>query len=166
MVWIGKGKGEAMKPGSSKNTPQQVARDAKGRFLKGTSGNPAGRQPGATCRALRLARDAAEEVALPALIEAARSGDLDACKALIAYGLPRQRPVSIPEPVDLPEEGGLSGQMAALLRLVARGEVSATAAGEVAALISTAAKVDEVTELREQVESLKRLLHSREVRKK
>lgn len=56
--------------------------------------------------------------------------------------------------------------MAALLRLVARGEVSATAAGEVAALISTAAKVDEVTELREQVESLKRLLHSREERKK
>lgn len=85
-----------MKPGSSKNTPQQAARDAKGRFLKGTSGNPAGRQPGATCRALRLARDAAEEVALPALIEAARSGDLDACKTLIAYGLPRQRPVSIP----------------------------------------------------------------------
>lgn len=155
-----------MKPGSSKNTPQQAARDAKGRFLKGTSGNPAGRQPGATCRALRLARDAAEEVALPALIEAARSGDLDACKTLIAYGLPRQRPVSIPEPVDLPEEGGLSGQMAALLRLVARGEVSATAAGEVGALISTAAKVDEVTELREQVESLKRLLHSREERKK
>lgn len=112
-----------------KNTPQQAARDVKGRFLKGASGNPAGRQPGATCRALRLARDAAEEVALPALIEAARSGDLDACKALIAYGLPRQRPVSLPEPIDLPEEGDLSEQMNALLRLVARGEVSTTAAG-------------------------------------
>ena len=149
-----------------KNTPQQAARDVKGRFLKGASGNPAGRQPGTTCRALRLAHDAAEEVALPALIEAARSGDLDACKALIAYGLPRQRPVSLPEPIDLPEEGDLSEQMNTLLRLVARGEGSTTAAGEVAALISTAAKVDEVTELREQVESLKRLLHSREDRKK
>lgn len=154
-----------MKSGSSKNTPQQAARDAKGRFLKGTSGNPAGRQQGATCRALRLARDAAEEVALPALIEAARGGDLDACKTLIAYGLPRQRPVSIPEPVDLPEEGGLSEQMTALLRLVARGEVSTTAAGEVAALISTAAKVNEVTELRAQVENLKRVMGMRKERK-
>ena len=149
-----------------KNTPQQAARDVKGRFLKGASGNPAGRQPGSSSRALRLAQDAADEVALPPLIEAARSGDLDACKALIAYGLPRQRPVSLPEPSDLPEEGDLSEQMNTLLRLVARGEVSTTAAGEVAALISTAAKVDEVTELREQVESLKRLLHSREDRKK
>ena len=115
---------------------------------------------------MRLARDAAEEVALPALIEAARGGDLEACKALIAYGLPRQRPVSIPEPVDLPEIGDLSEQMTALLRLMARGEVSTTTAGEVAAIIATAAKVDEVTQLREQVEALKRLLDNREERKR
>ena len=97
-----------------------------------------------------MARQAAEEVAIPKLVEAAKGGDLDACRVLVAYGLPRQRPVAIPEPVALPETGNLSEQMQALLRLVSAGEVS-----------PAAAKVDEVTELREQVESLKRVLNAR-----
>ncbi len=108
-----------------------------------------------------MARQAAEEVAIPKLVEAAKGGDLDACRVLVAYGLPRQRPVAIPEPVALPETGNLSEQMQALLRLVSAGEVSPAAANEIAGIIAAAAKVDEVTQLREQVESLKRVLNAR-----
>lgn len=154
-----------MKP-TCKSTSQQAARDAKGRFLKGTSGNPAGKRQGLTCRALRMAREAVENVALPALIEAAKAGDLDACKTLIAYGLPRQKPVSLAEPVALPDGASLADQMRELVRQVARGEVSATAAGEVADIIATAAKVEEVTELRDHVENLQRVLEQRKENQK
>lgn len=152
--------------GACKSTSDQAARDARGRFLKGRSGNPAGRSQGATCNALRMAREAAETVALPVLIEAAKAGDLDACKTLIAYGLPRQRPVTVPEPISLPVEGSLADQARALVALVARGEVSTATAGEVADVLQKAAKVDEVTQLREQVEALRRLLDNREEQKR
>ncbi len=108
-----------------------------------------------------MARQAAEEVAIPKLLEAAKEGDLDACRVLVAYGLPRQRPVTIPEPVSLPDAGNLSEKIQALLRLVSTGEVSPAAANEIAGIITTAAKVDEVTQLREQVEALKRVLDAR-----
>ncbi len=150
-----------MSDNSSKKSPDLARRDAQGRFVAGSIGNPKGRPVGQTCRVLRMARQAAEEVALPALIEAAKTGDLDACRVLVGYGLPRQRPVTIPEPVALPETGNLSEQIQALLRLVSAGEVSPAAANEIAGIIATAAKVDEVTELREQVEALKRVLDAR-----
>lgn len=146
--------------------PQKAARDEKGHFLKGVSGNRAGRPQGATCNALRMAREAVENVALPALIEAAKAGDLDACKTLIAYGLPRQRPVTVPEPVALPDGASLADQMRELVRQVARGEVSTTVAGEVADIIATAAKVEEVTELRDHVENLQRVLEQRKENQK
>lgn len=150
----------------NKKSPDLARRDAQGRFVPGSIGNPKGRPAGASCRALRMARQAAEEVALPVLIEAARNGNLDACRVLVGYGLPRQRPVTLPEPVDLPDTGTLSDQIQALLRLVAAGEVSPSAATEISGIIATAARVDEVTELREQVESLKRLLDSRKDKKR
>ena len=148
------------------SSSDMALRDERGRFVKGSVGNPKGRPVGASCRALRMARQAAEDVALPVLIEAAKGGDLDACRVLVGYGLPRQKPVSIPEPVSLPDTENLSDLIQALLKLVAAGEVSTSAAGEIATIIAAASKVDEVTQLREQVERLKNLLDARREAKK
>lgn len=143
---------------SSKNRLYQVSRDDKGKFLKGSSGNPSGRPTGASCRALKTARNAVESIALPMVITACENGSLEACKILLCYGLPCQRPVSIPEVVTVSESHDLSIQIKQLLHSIYCGEISSTVASEIAGVISMAAKVEEVTVLREQVESLKRVL--------
>ena len=151
-----------MKP--CKSTQHQVSRDGSGRFLPGKSGNLSGRPKGSTCHALRMAREAAEEVALPVLIEAAKGGDMEACKVLVSYGLPRQKPVHLPSPVELPETDDLSELAKAVFCLLKEGRIGVDVAGELVGMLGTAARVEEVTELREQVETLKRLLNARKER--
>lgn len=155
-------KKRASKP-PCKSTQHQV-RDGAGRFLPGKSGNLSGRPKGSTCHALRMAREAAEEVALPVLIEAAKGGDMEACKVLVSYGLPRQKPVHLPSPVELPETDDFSELAKAVFRLLKEGRIGVDVAGELISMLGTAARVEEVSELREQVETLKRLLNARKDR--
>lgn len=151
---------------TSKNTLYQVSRDDRGKFIKGSSGNPSGRPAGSSCRALKMARDAVESTALPMLITACENGSLEACRILLSYGLPRQKPISIPESIIVPETDGFSSQMKQLLNSVYCGELSSTVASEIANVIAVAAKVEEVTILQEQVASLKRVLTTRNDGKK
>lgn len=144
-----------------KKSAELVKRDSRGRFLEGSIANPHGRPAGATCRALRMARDGALGVALPLLISKAKEGDLDAARVLVAYGLPRQKPMQLPEPIPLPESTDLSELARAVLKLLSEGEVSTDTASEVISMLGTVARVEEVTQLRDQVESLKILLEAR-----
>lgn len=145
---------------TSKNTNKQASRDAKGRWLPGKSGNPAGRRAGATCHALQMARDAAVEVGLPLLIERAREGDVEAARVLVHVGLPRQKPVAQPITVDLPGDG-FTEQARAVLARVAAGDISIDDGAALTGIIAQTAKIDEVTSLREEVERLKSLLDAR-----
>jgi hypothetical protein len=71
------------------------------RFRKGESGNLEGRPRGSTNKNLLLLRDAAEEI-LPDIIKRAKSGDVEAQRLILDRGIPRLRPVTMPEPVSLP----------------------------------------------------------------
>lgn len=46
-----------------------------------------------------MAREWAETKGLPLLMKAAEEGDLDATRLLVTLAVPRQKPVSLPEPV-------------------------------------------------------------------
>lgn len=133
---------------SSKNRLYQVSCDDKGKFLKGSSGNPSGRLTGTSCRALKTACDAVESIALPMVITACENGSLEACKILLCYGLPRQRPVSITKTVTVSESHDLSRQMKQLLHSIYYGEISSTVASEIAGVISMAANFKKLTVLR------------------
>lgn len=151
-----------------KSTSEQGKRDAKGRFQPGQSGNPSGRPAGLSCRAILAAREWAESTGLPMLMAAAEDGDLDACRFLVALGIPRQKPVSLPEP--LPQTGGegssparqnLAEQARGVLAAASSGEITSDTAGALMSLLVQAAKIEEITELREQVATLARLLENR-----
>jgi hypothetical protein len=58
-------------------------------------------------------------------------------------------------------DGELLDQVQAVLRQVADGELSPTAAAEVVGMVATASKVEEVDQLRNEVSSLKRVLERR-----
>ncbi len=132
------------------------------RFKKGESGNPAGRPPGSSNRSLRMLRDAAEEI-LPDLIERARRGDFETQRLLLDKGIPRLRPVTLPEPFTLPTES-LTDQAKALVDLIAEGSLSTTVAAEIASLLTTAARVEEVDQLRDELKALRAILEGRHER--
>lgn len=142
---------------SCKNRTEQGKRDSKGRFLPGQSGNRAGRPSGACCSALRQAQDWAATEGVPMLIEQARAGDMDAVKILVGL-LPKQKPVTLPEP--LPDGAGASSS-AGLAEQARAGGLGPDAAAGHMALLLQAAKIEEVAELREQVATLARLLEQR-----
>ena len=105
-------------------------------FKPGECGNPAGRPKGSVNKQLQMLREAADQI-LPVLIEKALAGDMEAAKLILDRGIPKMKPVSAPESISLPA-GGLLDQMRALLQQVASGEVSASAAGEMLALMDSA----------------------------
>ena len=138
---------------SCHGTEQQEARDAKGRWKPGQSGNPAGPKPGASCRALLMAREWAEKKGLPLLMEQAEAGDGDALRALIALGIPRQKPVSLP--VALP--GGPDGVLAAL----EAGTIAPDEAKVVMDVHLGRAKIREVEELEQRLAALERAVQEK-----
>lgn len=138
---------------TDKNTEKTATgRNRNGTFAQGNAGGP-GRPVGSVNALLRQARDAAEQIALPQIIDHARAGDLYACRVLLQLGLPKMRPVSIPEPFSL-QGDTMSEKAQAIIDLVANGELSTQTASEVASIISTACKVDELTELRLRIEAI------------
>ena len=139
---------------SCHGTEQQEARDAKGRWKPGQSGNPSGPKPGASCRALLMAREWAEEKGLPLLMEAAEDGDMDAIKLLVQLGMPRTKAVSIP--VALP--GGPDGVLAAL----EAGTIAPDEAKVVMDVHLGRAKIREVEELEQRLAALERAVQEKE----
>ena len=139
----------------------QVKRDSGGRWTAGQSGNPSGRPQGATSRLLTLAREGALEL-WPQVMALARGGDMEALKAVLALGMPKGKPVAEVEPLpSFPAEDSLTAQAKEVLRAAAAGELSTDTAGALVSMLGTAARIDEISQLREQVESLRRLLENR-----
>lgn len=108
--------------------------DQKGRFVKGNRASK-GRSAGAVNRALKLAREAAETVALPQLIAMAKDGDRKACEALVAYGLPRLKPVEAPEPLAVPELTDRRNFLIGLLDTVRNGQLTIEQAARLMTLV-------------------------------
>ena len=151
---MGKAMGKAANKSTCPGTKQQEARDAKGRWKPGRSGNPAGPKPGASCRALLMAREWTESVGLPRLMEAAEGGDMDAIKLLVQLGMPRTKAVSIP--TALP--GGPDGVLAAL----EAGTIAPDEAKVVMDVHLGRAKIREVEELEQRLAALERAVQEKE----
>ena len=94
-------------------------RDNKGRFIKGASGNPAGR-PARADELRKLLDGDADEVARRVL-EAAKGGDLRAAELVLARVVPVHRPAHAPTPFPLDREAPLADQGRAVLAAIADG---------------------------------------------
>jgi hypothetical protein len=82
------------------DTDPTTARDARGRFQPGQSGNPAGKKPGTLNHATRMRLTLEEgefDIAARKLVELAKDGNLTAIKVLLAEvnPKPRGRPVAL-----------------------------------------------------------------------
>ena len=150
---MGKAMGKAANKSTCHGTEQQEARDSKGRWKPGKSGNPSGPKPGASCRALLMAREWTESVGLPRLMEAAEGGDMDAVKLLVQLGMPRTKAVSIPQP--------LPSSPAGVLDAMAIGELDADTASTAMGAHLTAAKIKEMADLEARIQALERAVQEK-----
>jgi len=132
---------------TDKSPKEPGDRDARGRFLPGNRINPGGRPKGATCHALRQAREAAEKYALPLVVEAVQNGDIKAAIALIAYGLPKHKPMVEVGPVHFPEGASLTEKAEAVLQAVAGGSISGDAGKVYMDMLAAVASMKQADEL-------------------
>jgi hypothetical protein len=125
------------------DTHASAARNARGRFQPGASGNPAGKKPGTLNHATRfkhLLDDGDFETAARHIIERAREGNFAAARFLLDRLDPKPRGRAIT--LDLPE-GSSPERFAALTRAMCRGEVTPDEAKTIAAVLEAEDKARE-----------------------
>lgn len=142
----------AKKEQPNKKKEKKDGRNSDGTFANGYRGGP-GRPAGSVNTLLRQCRDAAENIALPQIIERAQNGDQFACRTLLQLGLPKMRPVAVAEPFLLPGDNPLE-KARALVDAVASGAVSTQTATELAGILATCAKIEEMTTIAAKVDEL------------
>jgi hypothetical protein len=129
---------------------EQVRRDENGRFVKGSSGNPAGRPPRARSAAVEAAEavldGAAPQLAQKAL-ELALGGDVAALRLCLRHVVAPRReragPVALPP---MQDAGDLARVMAAVAEAVAAGELSPAEAADLAQVFGIFARAIDASE--------------------
>jgi len=133
---------------------------ANNQFIKGQSGNPAGRPKGSGLSAqLRQAIEGEAASIIDALIEQAKGGDTAAAKTLLDRVLPALKPES--QAIHLPElvaAGTMAEKARAAIDAAGAGAVSPSAASDLVSAIAGLAKIIETTELQKRLEALELLL--------
>lgn len=134
------------------------------RFKPGRSGNPDGRPKGTPDRRTTLLKEL--EADLPALLAKLKANALKGDTMALRFLLDRVMPLrkATTEPVELPElanAGTLPEKADALLRAIAEARLPPDVGALLVGAIGTAARVEEVAELRERLEALERTLKAR-----
>jgi hypothetical protein len=150
-----------MTPDTPENTGQTCDRDVRGRWCKGTSGNPDGRPLGsrhrATLAAEALVQERAGEI-VSAAINGALAGDTSLLRALLDRILPRREAAVA---VDLPNmqsaEDAVAG-LSTLVGAVASGELTAGEAAGLGGLLKAWAEARETAQLEVRIMELERKL--------
>jgi len=129
-------------------------RDAKGRWVKGASGNPNG-QPSRAAELRRLLADGADDAA-QAVLEAARNGDMAACKLILERLLPAVRPAHQPIRFDLDAEAPLADQARQILAAAADGDLPTDQAKALLDALAAVVRVVELDEIQRRLDALER----------
>lgn len=127
------------------------ARNSKGQFLKGASGNPAGRPTGTTLRSLIAARG---EGVIEQVLRAAESGDMQACKLILDRLVPAQKPMSEPVIFELDTEKPLREQAAQILNEVSQGALPVEQGCALLGSITSLARIADIEEMADRITKL------------
>jgi hypothetical protein len=140
------------------NSREEQGRDHRGRWRKGTSGNPLGPPAGSrhrTTRALEALLDGEAEGLTRKAVELALAGDTVALRLCLERLMPprKDRPVALALP-SLDGTADLPTITAALLTAVAAGELTPGEAGEFAKLVETHRRAIETADIERRLATL------------
>ena len=142
-------------PAEVEQKQDEAARDGRGRFKRGTSGNPRGRKRGSGwVQKTREELRGASLSVLTVMHKMAMTGDTSAARLVLERGLPALRPGD--DLIDLPaaKTGTLAGRATAVVDACVRGKITPGQAGDLLAHFHTLARVVEVDDLAVRVAAL------------
>lgn len=140
-------------PQGATPAPLDSSRTPKGRFAPGQSGNPKGRASSES-RGLRAKLATDGEAVLSVVLEAAKGGDLAACKLVLDRLLPALKPTAAPVRVDLPDQAGLAGTAKAFVDAAASGSMPADVAAQMVTAVAALARITEIDVLIRRLDAL------------
>lgn len=140
--------------------PEQATKRRKnGTFAKGSSGNPGGKP--AFVREIRARLEAGAEEVTSAVMEAARGGDMQACRLILERIVPAVKPVA--EPVQFPlDDSDLPACARSILAAIAAGTLPPDQGKALIDSVVSMARVVEVAQLEQQLVELRELLEARQ----
>ncbi|MGQ4879820.1 DUF5681 domain-containing protein [Billgrantia sp. LNSP4103-1] len=127
-------------------------RDGKGRFIKGTTGNPGGR-PRKADELRSLLEGDAKDVARK-VIEAAKGGDMQACRIVVERILPPVRPAHACVAFDFDADASLTDQSRQILAAVAEGKLPPDQGKALLDGIAALSRVTEMDELARRIAAI------------
>ena len=129
-------------------------------FVKGQSGNEAGRPKGTTT-ASKIRKDIEEALPdiLATVVKAAKGGDMTAAKILIDRLCPTIKPVALP--INLPVNGGLVEQGGEVIRATMSGEIPPDIGAQLITALSNQGKLIDLEEVSSRLANIERQLESR-----
>ena len=144
--------------------PDASRKRSRGRFVRGCSGNPAGRPRGIKDKrvALRSLMEPAKERLIHKAVTLALSGDTAALKLCIERLVPVLKATSEPIATGVPIADTTPAlQARAIFERVASGQIAAEDGEKLMSLLVNQSKVFEAAELRQKVNDLEMLVHRR-----
>lgn len=148
--------GEPVDGASSAPAIEASSRTAKGRFAPGRSGNPGGRISRADKQLREKLRTDGDAV-LSVVLEAAKAGDLAACKLVLDRLVPALKPTAAPVSINLPEQAGIAGTARAFIDAAASGAMPADVAALMVGAVASLARVVEIDDLAKRLDALEAL---------
>ena len=132
----------------------------RGSWVKGTSGNPAGRKPGTgDIGKLRAAiADRVPEL-LAAMMDKALEGDVGAARLLMERCIAPLRPTEQAVTLQLPSDGILMTKASAVLASAASGALAPGQAAQLIGALGAMAKIQELDEMDARITALEAAQH-------
>lgn len=131
-----------------------MTRNAKGQFVRGASGNPAGRQRTSLSGRVREHVERHLDELVNLLLDKARDGDVQAAKTLLERVAPALRPEEAAVRLAVPAGADLTATGRAVIDAAVAGEVAPGQAAALVGAVGTVARVTEVDELVRRIEQL------------
>ena len=132
-----------------------TAKEERGRWKKGESGNPLGRRPG-TGKVAQLRENIAQH--LPEIIEKlvikAKDGDSQAARLLLERVLPPVKPIEQSVKISFPVDADLSTQGQSIIQAVADGTLAPSQGSSLLTSLGILARIKEMDELEKRLTAL------------
>lgn len=138
----------------SNDNPQRLP---NGRFQPGSSGNPSGR-PKTDSALIRAKLAEKGEAVAQQVLNSALSGDMQACKMVLDRITPTLKPQAAPVRLDNAKTNSLEGLARSFIEAAAGGQLPPDIAAQLVASVGTLARVIEVHELKERLDSLEHII--------
>lgn len=126
------------------------------KFKKGQSGNPSGRPKQESARIRERLNQHSDEI-VKVLLDKVREGDTAALKMVLDRISPALKPTSQKVQIEA-DSGSLEDISKAVMQAIINGTYSTDILKDITASIGTLARVEEVTELRQKLEAMEKLL--------